>query len=140
MKVFTQLILLLRQNLGMKVLTAADGVASSHFQNLRLLNLASNDFNYSEIPSEFSKLRSLNYLNLSFTSLFGSFIPEISLLSELVSWTNPLSLLDLSWTSFSKELPDSIGNLKDLENLTYKIAISWGQSLQLLETSQKLVF
>ncbi|TYJ39214.1 hypothetical protein E1A91_A04G051300v1 [Gossypium mustelinum] len=54
-------------------------------QNLRWLNLAGNYFGNSEIPSEFGKLRSLTYLNLSDTALTG-FVPhEISLLSELVS-------------------------------------------------------
>ncbi|KAG8492198.1 hypothetical protein CXB51_009884 [Gossypium anomalum] len=54
-------------------------------QNLRWLNLAGNYFSNSEIPSEFGKLRSLTYLNLSDTALTG-FVPhEFSLLSELVS-------------------------------------------------------
>ncbi|PPS18710.1 hypothetical protein GOBAR_AA01876 [Gossypium barbadense] len=54
-------------------------------QNLRWLNLAGNYFGNSEVPSEFGKLRSLTYLNLSDTALTG-FVPhEISLLSELVS-------------------------------------------------------
>ncbi|KAK5833999.1 hypothetical protein PVK06_017868 [Gossypium arboreum] len=54
-------------------------------QNLRWLNLAVNDFGNSEIPSEFGKLRSLTYLNLSDTRLTGLVPPETSLLSELVS-------------------------------------------------------
>ncbi|KAH1063634.1 hypothetical protein J1N35_028621 [Gossypium stocksii] len=54
-------------------------------QNLRWLNLAGNYFGNSEIPSEFGKLRSLTYLNLSDTGLTGLVPPEISLLSELVS-------------------------------------------------------
>ncbi|KAG4204346.1 hypothetical protein ERO13_A04G042200v2 [Gossypium hirsutum] len=54
-------------------------------QILRWLNLAGNYFGNSEVPSEFGKLRSLTYLNLSDTALTG-FVPhEISLLSELVS-------------------------------------------------------
>ncbi|MBA0867028.1 hypothetical protein Goshw_026597, partial [Gossypium schwendimanii] len=54
-------------------------------QNLQWLNLAGNDFDDSEIPSEFSKLKSLTYLNLSGIGLTSFVPPEISLLSELVS-------------------------------------------------------
>ncbi|KAK5833996.1 receptor-like protein 6 [Gossypium arboreum] len=54
-------------------------------QNLQWLNLAGNYFGNSEIPSEFGKLRSLTYLNLSSTGFTGLVPPEISLLSELVS-------------------------------------------------------
>lgn len=54
-------------------------------QNLRWLNLAVNDFGNSEIPSDFGKLRSLTYLNLSDTRLTGLVPLETSLLLELVS-------------------------------------------------------
>ncbi|KAL1102574.1 hypothetical protein V6Z11_D05G374100 [Gossypium hirsutum] len=48
-------------------------------QNLRWLNLSGNDLGISEIPSEFGKLRSLTYLNLSGVGFTGFIPPEISL-------------------------------------------------------------
>ncbi|XP_016676414.2 receptor-like protein 6 [Gossypium hirsutum] len=50
-----------------------------------LQNLVGNDLGISEIPSEFGKLRSLTYLNLSGAGFTGFIPPEISLLSDLVS-------------------------------------------------------
>ncbi|KAL1163322.1 hypothetical protein V6Z11_A07G262100, partial [Gossypium hirsutum] len=52
------------------------------------LNLTGNDFGNSEIPSAFE-----------------------------TNWSNPLSLLDISWTRFSKGLSGTIGNLKHLKHL-----------------------
>ena len=65
-----------------------------HLVHLRMLNLAKNHFNYSQIPSRIGNLSSLIYLNLS-NSFFSGQIPfEISQLSQLSS-------LDLSYNSYS---------------------------------------
>ncbi|TYI32372.1 hypothetical protein ES332_A04G055900v1 [Gossypium tomentosum] len=111
-------------------------------QNLRWLNLAGNDFGNTEIPSEFGKLRSLTYLNLSLTGFTGFVPPDISLFVRTIfhllylqnislrrspnligylpetNWNSSLSLLDVSETRFSKGLPGSIGNLKHLKTLS----------------------
>ncbi|TYI32377.1 hypothetical protein ES332_A04G056400v1 [Gossypium tomentosum] len=101
-------------------------------QNLRWLNLAGNYFGNSEVPSEFGKLRSLTYLNLSDTALTG-FVPhEISLLSELVS-------LDLG-TRFPKGLPASIGNLKHLKALSLSSCVFMGSIPSALGNLTKLTF
>ncbi|KAL1174985.1 hypothetical protein V6Z11_A04G055000 [Gossypium hirsutum] len=101
-------------------------------QNLRSLNLAGNCFCNSKIPSEFGKLRSLNYLNLSDTALTG-FVPhEISLLSELV-------LLDLG-TRFSKGLPGSIGNLKHLKTLNLDSCVFIGSIPSAFGNLTKITF
>ncbi|KAA3453101.1 receptor-like protein 12 [Gossypium australe] len=203
-------------------------------QNLRWLNLAGNYFGMSEFPSEFGKLRSLTYLNLSATGLTGLVPPEISLLSELVSldlgqnyallfrnhdfnmlvhnltkletmildgmdlslvvpysflnwtvslkhlslsncnlqgnfptqvfhlpylqhislrfnpnligylpetnWSSPLRFLDVSGTSFSKGLPDSIGNLKHLKTLNLDSCVFMGSIPSALGNLTKLTF
>ncbi|TYH74410.1 hypothetical protein ES332_D05G396600v1 [Gossypium tomentosum] len=202
-------------------------------QNLRWLNLAGNYFRNSEIASEFGKLRSLTYLNLSDTGLTGLVPPEISLLSELVSldlglnfllvrnhdfnmlvhnltklenmildgmnlslvepyyflnltvslkhlslshcylqgnfptqvfhlpylqniflgsnpnligylpetnWSSPLRLLDVSETSFSKGLPDSIGNLKHLKTLDLSHCVFMGSIPSALGNLTKITF
>nr|KJB61579.1 hypothetical protein B456_009G367800 [Gossypium raimondii] len=82
-------------------------------QNIRWLNLARNDFDNSEIPSEFGKLRSLTYLNLSDTGLTGLVPPEISLLSELVSLDISLNPLLFSNHDFNM----LVHNLTKLENM-----------------------
>ncbi|XP_050278406.1 receptor-like protein 7 [Quercus robur] len=61
--------------------------------HLRKLNLASNNFTFSAIPSEFGQLVRLTHLNLSFSFLHGRIPSEISWLSNLVS-------LDLSLNYF----------------------------------------
>ncbi|XP_052486401.1 receptor-like protein 6 [Gossypium raimondii] len=203
-------------------------------QNLRWLNLAGNGFGNSEIPSEFGKLRSLTYLNLSLTGFTGFVPPEISLLSDLVSldlslnhgllfrnhdfnmlvhnltklenmildgmdlslvvpysflnltvslkhlslshcflegnfptqvfhlpylqniilsgnpdligylpetnWNSPLRLLDVSKTSFSKGLPDSIGNLKHLKTLNLYGCVFMGSIPSALGNLTKITF
>ncbi|XP_052486403.1 receptor-like protein 35 [Gossypium raimondii] len=82
-------------------------------QNLRWLNLAGNYFSNSKIPSEFGKLRSLTYLNLSLTGFTGFVPPEISLLSELVSLD--LSLNPLLFRNHDFNM--LVHNLRKLENM-----------------------
>ena len=53
--------------------------------HLRRLNLAYNHFNSSQIPSGFSRLSGLTYLNLSSSSFSGQIPLNISVLSELTS-------------------------------------------------------
>ena len=62
-------------------------------RHLRKLNLDSNNFSSSTIPSEFGQLVRLTHLNLSFSFLHGRIPSEISWLSNLVS-------LDLSSNYF----------------------------------------
>ncbi|KAM3698938.1 hypothetical protein ACJW31_06G224300 [Castanea mollissima] len=109
--------------------------------HLQHLNLAFNDFSLSPISSGFGQFATLRYLNLS-GSWFSSQVPlKLSHLSQLTSLdlshnacqkfdqvkrtyfnlmklTCPLfRFLDVSSTTFSRELPKSIGNLKFLRNL-----------------------
>ena len=64
-----------------------------NLRHLRKLNLDSNNFSSSTIPSEFGQLVRLTHLNLSFSFLLGRIPSEISGLSNLVS-------LDLSFNYF----------------------------------------
>ncbi|KAM5560484.1 receptor-like protein 53 [Rosa sericea] len=87
-----------------------------HIDNL---NLAYNNFNYGRIPSEFNKLASLSYLNLSNARFAGQIPIEISQLTRLV-------ILDLS-TRYFPGLPSLkleqpnlnllIGNLSQINEL-----------------------
>ncbi|TXG57417.1 hypothetical protein EZV62_018730 [Acer yangbiense] len=52
----------------------------------------------------------LQDLNLSHNPSLKGSLPE-------ANWSNPLQILDVSYTSFSGRLPDSIGNLKSLTQL-----------------------
>jgi Leucine-rich repeat (LRR) protein len=54
-------------------------------QHLQSLSLAYNDFNYSQIPSQFDKLVNLSYLNLSYASFAGQIPIAISRLTRLVT-------------------------------------------------------
>nr|KJB61577.1 hypothetical protein B456_009G367600 [Gossypium raimondii] len=94
---------------------SCSGLHSSLFslQNLRWLNLAGNYFSNSKIPSEFGKLRSLTYLNLSDTGLTGLVAPEISLLSELVSLDLGLNFLLFRNHDFNM----LVHNITKLENM-----------------------
>ncbi|XP_059428610.1 receptor-like protein 6 [Corylus avellana] len=65
-----------------------------NLQNLQYLSLAHNNFNGSQIPSEFEKMRNLSYLNLSSAGFAGQIPIEISRLTRLVS-------IDLSSNYFS---------------------------------------
>ncbi|KAL5735766.1 hypothetical protein ACOSP7_030220 [Xanthoceras sorbifolium] len=81
--------------------------------HLQKLNLAYNDFNLSQIPSDFFRFRSLTHLNLS-SSYFSGKVPfEISHLSKLVS-------LDLfgALTLETLVLEGLVQNLTQLEELS----------------------
>ncbi|XVF04197.1 hypothetical protein REPUB_Repub05bG0061600 [Reevesia pubescens] len=56
-----------------------------HLPHIQRLNLAFNDFNNSNMSSEFGRFTSLVYLNLSRTYFAGPFPSQISHLSKLVS-------------------------------------------------------
>uniref|UniRef100_A0A2N9F5P1 Leucine-rich repeat-containing N-terminal plant-type domain-containing protein n=1 Tax=Fagus sylvatica TaxID=28930 RepID=A0A2N9F5P1_FAGSY len=74
---------------------------------LQRLNLAYNNFSFSQIPSGFSQLSRLTYLNLSNSSFSGQIPSKFSELSKL-------SYLDLSYNYMLH-----LGNLKGLvQNLT----------------------
>uniref|UniRef100_A0A2N9HAT7 Leucine-rich repeat-containing N-terminal plant-type domain-containing protein n=1 Tax=Fagus sylvatica TaxID=28930 RepID=A0A2N9HAT7_FAGSY len=78
-----------------------------HLVHLQKLNLAFNNFNFSQIPSGFSRLSRLTYLSLSFSYFSGQIPSKFSELSKL-------SYLDLSYNYMLH-----LGNLKGLvQNLT----------------------
>uniref|UniRef100_A0A2N9FMY9 Leucine-rich repeat-containing N-terminal plant-type domain-containing protein n=1 Tax=Fagus sylvatica TaxID=28930 RepID=A0A2N9FMY9_FAGSY len=76
---------------------------------LQRLNLAHNNFNFSQIPSGFSHLSSLTYLNLSNSSFSDQIPPKISELSKLSS-------LDLSY-NFMLHLRSLKGLVQELNQL-----------------------
>ena len=79
-----------------------------HLVHLQKLNLADNDFNYSQIPPSIRYLSNLTYLDLSMSYFSGQIPPEIFELSKLV-------YLDLSFNPLKLQKP----SLKSLvENLT----------------------
>nr|TKS07366.1 hypothetical protein D5086_0000113600 [Populus alba] len=81
-----------------------------HLVQLRRLNLAGNDFNKSEIPSEIRNLSRLFDLNLSMSGFSGQIPAEILELSKLVS-------LDLGWNTLQGEFPMGIFQLPNLRFL-----------------------
>ncbi|KAF7849201.1 hypothetical protein BT93_L1089 [Corymbia citriodora subsp. variegata] len=106
--------------------------------HLQSLNLAFNDFNYSQIPSAIGDLVELTSLNLS-RSHFGGQIPSqvlklTNLTSLDLSWNGGLELrnpsmetmvqfltklehLDLSRSNVSTPVPDAVANLSSLTSL-----------------------
>jgi Leucine-rich repeat (LRR) protein len=70
-------------------------------QHLQSLSLAYNDFNYSQIPSQFDKLANLRYLNLSYANFAGQIPIAISRLIRLVT-------LDLSGNYYTYKAADSL--------------------------------
>ncbi|KAJ9169941.1 hypothetical protein P3X46_018082 [Hevea brasiliensis] len=106
-----------------------------HLQNL---NLAYNDFNYSQIPSQIGLLSSLTRLNLSGSDFSGQIPPQVLNLSSLISldlsynyqvklhkpslrdlvqkFTN-LKVLHLSEVNISSTIPDILANFSSLESL-----------------------
>jgi hypothetical protein len=100
---------------------------------LQRLNLAHNNFNFSQIPSGFSHLSSLTYLNLSNSSFSGQIPPKISELSKLSSLDlsynfmlhlrslkglvqnlTSLKVLRLSYVQISSPVPEILSNLSCL--------------------------
>ncbi|KAL5735776.1 hypothetical protein ACOSP7_030232 [Xanthoceras sorbifolium] len=85
---------------------------------LQWLNLAHNDFNDSEISSNFAKFPSLTHLNFSYSHFSGQVLCEISRLSKLVS-------LDLSTDYYSvgelelegPVMEELVQNMTELEEL-----------------------
>ena len=116
--------------------------SSSLFQlvHLHRLNLASNDFNHSQIPAGVRRLSRLTYLNLSNSAFSGQIPSEILQLSKLVSLDlalNPLKLhkpnlesiaeklinlqeLVLSEVDISSTLPSTLTNLTSLKAISLK--------------------
>ncbi|KAJ6750421.1 hypothetical protein OIU85_001000 [Salix viminalis] len=81
-----------------------------HLVHLRRLNLADNNFNNSEIPSEIRNLSRLLDLDLSFSSFSGQIPAEILELSKLVS-------LDLEGNSLKLQKPGLQHLVESLTNL-----------------------
>ncbi|XP_065636617.1 receptor-like protein 7 [Quercus suber] len=90
---------------------------SSLFSLVRLqrLNLAHNNFNFSQIPSGFGHLTRMTYLNLSNSSFSGQIPSKFSKLSKLTS-------LDLSYNSklHLGSLQGLVQNLTSLEDLSLR--------------------
>ncbi|GAY34478.1 hypothetical protein CUMW_276830 [Citrus unshiu] len=87
-------------------------------------------------PREIFHLPHLQELHLSFNEYLTGYIPESN-------WSSPLRELDFSFSNFTGEIPDSIGNLLFLEiihiggyNFTGKIPASIGN----LSKATKIVF
>ncbi|CAK9180245.1 unnamed protein product [Ilex paraguariensis] len=74
-------------------------------RSLHRLNLASNNFDFAQLPPEFGKLTSLTYLNLSESGFAGKIPSEFSQMTRLMT-------LDLSTSFYSLELENP--NLKML--------------------------
>ncbi|TXG67658.1 hypothetical protein EZV62_008933 [Acer yangbiense] len=93
--------------------------------HLQKLNLASNDFNLSQISSDFVRFPSLTHLNLSSSNFYGQVPFEITHLSKLIS-------LDLSGyhltleTLFMKGLVHNLTGLEELvlENVNMSTVVS----------------
>ncbi|KAG5253455.1 Cf-4/9 disease resistance family protein [Salix suchowensis] len=81
-----------------------------HLVHLRRLNLAGNNFNNSEIPSEIRNLPRLFDLNLSLSAFSGQIPAEILELSKLVS-------IDLGWNSLKLHEPGLQHLVEALTNL-----------------------
>lgn len=93
-----------------------------NLSHLRRLNLADNDFNFSQIPAGIGQLAKLTYLNLSGSTFSGQIPFEILQLSNLSSLdlslnTDPFSgkkLLKLT-TPFLKSLAQKLSSLAHLD-------------------------
>ncbi|PON97483.1 Leucine-rich repeat domain containing protein [Trema orientale] len=78
--------------------------------HLRVLNLADNHFNHSEIPPPLGRLSRLTHLNLSYSGFRGQIPLEISHLYNISS-------LDLSFNQFELKRPDLSTLVRSLSNL-----------------------
>ncbi|XP_058202583.1 receptor-like protein 7 [Rhododendron vialii] len=88
--------------------------------HLHSLNLADNEFNFSEIPSRIGHLSRLTSLNLSKSGFFGQIPSEISYLSKLVilDLTSEIDLYSESLLKLDKpNLRDLVQNLTNLKEL-----------------------
>ncbi|VVA39693.1 PREDICTED: receptor [Prunus dulcis] len=113
--------------------------------HLQRLNLADNNFNYSQIPTTIGNFPQLTYLNLSASVFFGQVPSQLSQLSKLSSLDLSLNLdpfldegllsiresdlrslirnlttleqLHLNFINISSTIPDSIANLSFLTSL-----------------------
>nr|XP_023896564.1 receptor-like protein 9DC3 [Quercus suber] len=83
-----------------------------HLVHLQKLNLAGNDFNYSQIPPSIRYLSNLTHLNLSLTNFSSQIPPEIFELSNLVS-------LDLSFNPLKLQKPGLKGLCENLTSLKH---------------------
>ncbi|KAG8492201.1 hypothetical protein CXB51_009863 [Gossypium anomalum] len=110
------------------------------------------------LPYSFLNLTvSLKHLSLSDCDLEGNFPTHVFHLPYLrniilrnnqnligylpeTNWSSLLRLLDVSWTSFSKGLPDSIGNLKHLKTLNLDSCVFRGSIPSALGNLTKLSF
>ncbi|KAM7477949.1 hypothetical protein LguiA_026162 [Lonicera macranthoides] len=123
--------------------------------HLQTLNLADNDFNHSQIPSEIVRFSMLSTLNLSCSGLYGQIPSEISGLSKLVSLDlsrntdlayyarflklekpglrglvqnlTKLKELYLSHVDISSQVPENLGNLTSLRSLRLKNCGLYGE-------------
>ncbi|KAK1421331.1 hypothetical protein QVD17_23580 [Tagetes erecta] len=86
-----------------------------HIPHLRSLNLAFNDFGYSQLPPEIGRFAStLTHLNLS-SSLFSGYLPlEISHLSKLVSLDLASNHFDSIHPQFLSKLFRNVTHLREL--------------------------
>lgn len=123
--------------------------------NLHELNLGLVDIS-SEIPQNISNLSSLKSLSLDNCNFFGKFPSNLLLIPTIQSinlynnqgmegslpefdGNNSLVLLDLSFTSFSGNLPDSINNLKHLNDLRLESSAFSGKIPSSLGNLSKLL-
>ena len=101
-------------NLSSSCLYGSMASNSSLFRlvHLQRLNLAYNDFNFSQVPNGFGNLSKLTYLNLSNSFFWGQVPPNFSELSKLSS-------LDLShnFMLYLISLKSLVQNLTSLEDL-----------------------
>ena len=101
-------------NLSSSCLYGSMASNSSLFRlvHLQRLNLAYNDFNFSQVPNGFGNLSKLTYLNLSNSFFWGQVPPKFSELSKLSS-------LDLShnFMLYLISLKSLVQNLTSLEDL-----------------------
>ncbi|KAJ4717590.1 Receptor-like protein [Melia azedarach] len=100
-----------------------------HLVHLKWLNLAYNNFNFSEIPSAIKNLSELSYLNLSGSSFSGNLksldLGNVKIASpiphNLVNLSNSLTFLSLSQCLLRGKIPSSLGNLTKLVHLDLSI-------------------